>query len=128
MNILKLAPVATAVALTGCVVIGSGNTTVKPGSEVSPSASANTRTNAVSSVRTSSETMPPKQKDKINKPGASNSASAAAGSSTSTTTSSAPVSTPKPTPTSRVIKEETTSKVEVISSRPVVGTDAEMGN
>jgi hypothetical protein len=39
-----------------------------------------------------------------------------------------PAPTPQTTPASRVIKEETTSKVEVISSRPVVGTDAEMGN
>lgn len=51
------------------------------------------------------------------------------GSSSSSSTSSAAASTPKPpAPAPQVIKEETTSKVEVISSRPVVGTDAQMGN
>jgi hypothetical protein len=111
-------------ALTGCVNIGSFNTK-DPGQK--PPGAARTPVASTQPTPAPKAAATPVVKKVAPKPTAATPAPTPA-PAVASKPSSAPAATPKPTPSSQVIKEETTSKVEVISSRPVVGTDAQMGN
>jgi len=112
-------------ALTGCVNIGSFNTK-DPGQK--PPGAARTPVASTQPTPAPKAAATPVVKKVAPKPTTAATPAPTPAPAVASKPSSAPAATPKPTPSSQVIKEETTSKVEVISSRPVVGTDAQMGN
>lgn len=114
MNTIKPILILSVAALTGCVNWNSFNASdtqsvAKPATTVAAAAQP---------------TATPKAQAKAT-PVPTAKATPAASPAKTPAAQASPVATPKPA--SAVIKEEKTSEVKVISSRPVVGTDAQMG-
>ncbi|MFM8808036.1 MAG: hypothetical protein ACKOJB_03845 [Chthoniobacterales bacterium] len=108
--------VVAAVALTGCVNWNSFNASnpapgATPAAQAKPSPTPGAKTQAAKKQPANASPSPTPK---------------ATSPAPSSSTSSAPAPAPKPTP--RVISEESSTTIKVLESRPVVGTDAEMGN
>lgn len=107
--------IIAAVAMTGCVNWNSFN-------------AANPSQSPAKGSAASAKPAPKAQAKPSASPQPAKTSPARPAAAQPSVTPAAPVATPKPSPASRVIKEERTSETKVISSRPVVGTDAEMGH
>lgn len=128
MKNYKFLLVTATVAMTGCVNWNSFNATPKT-SQAATQTSVATKPLITSKIKQpSSRVQPPKPStvpSPVPKPTPSPKVQP---SSTVQSPKPSAVSppAPKPTPTSSVIKQEVSSEVKVISSRPVVGTDTQM--